>query len=231
MTLIWATKIKNKWTILADDWVTIWQILTSSSETYRPKLRKIQWKNVELIVTWCWTLKDVDFMTNMIEEALSKHKIKDTKELKFFLQQTVAAAHKALEWLTDKPQQTLLILEPKTDTLFIADEYSVTQPIDSADIVTGSAEQMFYKLHDRYDFLTAFIRAVEADEYCKLPVVTYRDWAVDEYRNAYENNKDDFYKFEDAQPVLNEYCNTPVDTESYDPKVCLFSDSKTKSLN
>lgn len=230
MTLIWATKIKNKWTILADDWVTIWQILTSSSETYRPKLRKIQWKNVELIVTWCWALKDVDFMTNMIEEALSKKKIKDTKELKFFLQQTVAAAHKALEWLTDKPQQTLLILEPKTDTLFIADEYSVTQPIDSADIVTGSAEQIFYKLHENYDFFTSFIRAIQADEYCKLPVITYRDWAVDEYRN--EINKDDFYKFEYTQSMTNDYYNTPVvDTELYDPKVCLFSDSKTKSLN
>lgn len=180
MTLIGAKRINDKWTMLADSAATIWQIRTRADTCYRPKIRLLEWKDVSLYVASCWTIKDIDFITNVIEKCLAKAKIKDTKQLKFLLQDALEEGYSSLKTLTNDPSASFLFLEPKTDTVFIWDEYSITQVEDYSVVVMWSWDQSFYKLFDGYvpDFYKAFKQTVQADEYCDLPIVSVRDWEV-----------------------------------------------------
>lgn len=215
MTLIWATQIKDKWTLVVDSAVTIWQVMANTIDCYRPKLREIKWKNFTLITAGCGTIKDVDFVLNIIECRLANEKFKSTNELKFFLQEILANAHKELKALTDNPQQCFIFLEPKTNTLWVADEYSLTEPKFCANIAVGSADQAFYKAKKHLDFFTAFMHAVECDEYCDFPVISYRDWELKTWY-GYDGDSDLFYSqcSNDQEERLCSYWPVPVS----DPK-------------
>ena len=225
MTLIGATKVKDKWALVVDDAVTIGQVMSSAKEGYRPKLREIIGKNVTLMAAGCGTIKDIDFVLNIVENRLANKKFKTTNELKFFLQEVLTEAHKELKELTSDPQAAFVFLEPSTDTLWIADEYSITEPKDYASIAFGSADQNFYKLRQRQDFFTAFCRAVEADEYCCFPLTSYRDWEIETRYGRPEEEKS-FYqpdrKNDDTIECCSNLCCEPI----YDPRsnICEWTD-------
>ena len=70
MTLIWATKVQNKWTLLADSGVTTGQLLVDATTTYRPKIREIEGENIKLVVAAAGVIRDVDFALNVLENRL-----------------------------------------------------------------------------------------------------------------------------------------------------------------
>lgn len=207
MTLIWAKKINKKWTLLADNAVTLWQIVTDCSYSYRPKLREIEGKNVSLVIASWGTLKDVDYMLNILERDINGRKFKDTLELKIFIQEVFAMAYKELKMLTDDPTAFFLILETNTDTLWICDGYSVTEPIEEAEIVMGSGDASFYKSKNRKNFFQAFCNAIECDEYCEYPITTYRDWELQLWYGRNDTDSDRFYSLwkcnETEEPPVN----------------------------
>ena len=213
MTLIWATKVQDKWILIADDAVTIGQVMSSARDWYRPKIREIVGKNVTLIAAGCGTIKDIDYVLNIVENKLANKKFKTTNELKFFLQDVLADTHKELKELTSDPQAAFVFLEPKTDTLWIADEYSIIEPKDYASIAFGSADQTFYKLRWRWDFFQAFCRAVEADEYCNFPLVSYRDGEIELWYGRPEEEKS-FYQLgkenDDTIECCSNLCCEPI---------------------
>lgn len=227
MTLIWATKVKNKWTLVADDAVTIGQVMSSARDWYRPKIREIAGKNVTLIAAGCGTIKDIDYVLNIVENRLANKKFKTTNELKFFLQEILADAHKELKELTSDPQAAFVFLEPKTDTLWIADEYSIIEPKDWASIAFGSADQNFYKLRKRWDFFNAFCRAVEADEYCNFPLISYRDGKI-EMRYGWQEEEKSFYQPDKENAHETECCSNLCCEPIYDPRenICGWTDKE-----
>lgn len=191
MTLIWATKVQNKWTLLADSGVTTGQLVIDATKTYRPKIREIEWGNIKLIVAAAGVIRDVDFALNVLENKLEKKKFKSTKELKYFLQETLADVYKELKTLNNDPEMMFIFLEPKTDTLWVTEWYGLTEPKDCANIVLGSGDTKFYKALRYNDMFIAFNHAVECDEYCDYPIITYRDWKVDSW--YWREKADSFY--------------------------------------
>jgi len=226
MTLIWATKVKGKWTLVADSAVTIWQIMTNASEGFRPKIREIVGKNVTLIAAGCGTIKDIDFTLNVIENRLAKKKFKSKNELKFFIQETLADSFRELKTLTDSPQAAFVFLEPKTDTLWMCDEYSVTEPKECAQIAFGSADQNFYKAKKSQDFFTAFCHCVECDEFCNFPIIAYRDWEVHSFNGR--EGADSFYSILGWYNEPSELCCEPVTDPEWARKeyVCDWADKE-----
>lgn len=223
MTLIWATKIKGKWTLLADSSVSIWDIHTDANYSYRPKIREIMWKHITLITAWCGVIRDIDFALNILEESLENKKFKTKKELKFFLQNELALTYKTLKELSNDPSFELLILEPKTDTLFATDGYGITEPKGYANIVLGTWDTNFYKSLKYNQFWGAFKHAVECNDHCDYPIITYRDWKT----NARYWMEDDntFYKLV-CVDEQEEKIWTPVsnDEELRDRYICDWTD-------
>jgi len=227
MTLIWATKVRDRWTLVVDDAVTIGQVMSSAKDWYRPKIREIVGKNVTLIAAGCGTIKDIDYVLNIVENRLANKKFKTTNELKFFLQEVLADAHKELKELTSDPQAAFVFLEPKTDTLWIADEYSITEPKDWASIAFGSADQNFYKLRKRWDFFQAFCRAVESDEFCNFPLISYRDGKIEMWYGWPEEEKS-FYQPDRENVHEVECCSNICCEPTYDPRenICGWADKE-----
>lgn len=180
MTLIGGTKINWKWALFTDDCLTVWEAKISASEKYRPKLREIKWKNCDLIVASCWSTKDVDFVLNMLEAELILHKAKDTLGLQLQIQTVLLSSMKALKDIKEDPQYSFLILETTTDTLRASEEYSLFRVGDDVEIVFGSGEQSYHQLSYKW-FIRAYIGAVEANEYCNLPIYIYRDGQMYSY--------------------------------------------------
>lgn len=224
MTLIWATKVQDKWTLVVDDAVTIGQVMSSARDGYRPKLREIEGKNVTLIAAGCGTIKDIDYVLNVVENRLENQKFKTTNELKFFLQEILAEAHKELKELTNDPQAAFMFLEPKTDTLWIADEYSLIEPKEYASVAFGSADQNFYKLRHRRDFFNAFCRAVEADEYCNFPLTSYRDGKIESWYGRPEEEKMFYLVDKKNDEPVECCCNIPISDEGRN--ICRWTDKK-----
>lgn len=195
MTLIWATQVKGKWTLVADDGVTIGQTMTSANYCYRPKIREIEWKNVTLYVASCGTIKDIDYILNVFEKTLAKTKIKSTKELTYFIQDIISEAWKELKTITDNPSAAFIILEPISNTVWTVDEYAATQIPEGNNIVFGSADQNYYKVAKGVDFFSAFKTAVASDVYCDFPIVSVRDWEVKKW--YFYDKEDNFYKYKD----------------------------------
>lgn len=219
MTLIGATKIKNKWTILADSAVTIWQVVSDANNTYRPKIREIHWKNITLITAGCGVIRDIDFASNILERRLENQKFKTKNELKYFIQDNLAYIYRDLKELTSDPQFEMLILEPKSDTLFVCDDYSVTEPKDYATIVLGTWDTKFYKASKTNHFFDAFKHAVECDEYCDFPIISYRDWKVDTW---YWIESSDFYNWVCNNEPEEQLCSPIIrDNERY---ICGWAD-------
>ena len=218
MTLIWATQINDKWTLVVDSAVTIWQVMTDTLDGYRPKLREIKGKNVTLITAGCGAIKDVDFVLNIVENKLANRKFKSTNDLKFFLQETVSNAHRELKTLTDDPQEAFIFLEPKTNTLWIVDEYSITEPKFCANIAMGSGEQMFYKARKHNDFFSAFIHAVECDAYCDFPVVSYRDGELNTWYWYGPKEDNRFYSLGHTNEPEEKLCSCWWEVPEVDPK-------------
>lgn len=215
MTLIGATKIKNKWTILADSAVTIWQVVSDANSTYRPKIRELRWKNITLITAGCGVIRDIDFASNILERRLENQKFKTKNELKYFIQDNLAYIYKDLKELTSDPQFEMLILEPKSDTLFVCDDYSVTEPKGYATIVLGTWDTKFYKSSKINQFFDAFKHAVECDEYCDFPIISYRDWKVDTW-----------YWMECSIDFNNLVCNNEPEEETHSECFPIFRDSE-----
>lgn len=180
MTLIGGTKIGWKWTLLTDDCLTVWEAKISASEKYRPKLREIDWKNCHLIVASCGSTKDVDFVLNMLEAEVDVHKAKDTLGLQYQIQTVLMNSMKALKEIKEDPQFSFLVLETITDTLRATEEYSMFRVWDEVEIVYGSGEQSFHQLSYKW-FIRAYVEAVEANEYCNLPIYIYRDGQMYSY--------------------------------------------------
>lgn len=180
MTLIGGTKIGWKWTLLTDDCLTVWEAKISASEKYRPKLREIDWKNCHLIVASCGSTKDVDFVLNMLEAEVDVHKAKDTLGLQYQIQTVLMNSMKALKEIKEDPQFSFLVLETTTDTLRATEEYSMFRVWDEVEIVYGSGEQSFHQLSYKW-FIRAYVEAVEANEYCNLPIYIYRDGQMYSY--------------------------------------------------
>lgn len=209
MTLIWATQVHKKWTLLADSGVTIGQTMTDANRSYRPKIREIVGKNVTIYVASCGTIKDIDFLLNIIEEKLAKTKIKDINSLKYFLQNTLAEGQKELKTLTNDPSAAFLFLVPDKNVLFIADEYAVTEAWQDVSIAFGSADQNFYKVNKMEDFFTSFKWCVACDEFCGFPIISFRDWKVNTWTEW--DNVETFYKSnEDGYDRTEVECCIPV---------------------
>lgn len=225
MTLIWATKVQNKWTLLADSGVTSGQLLMDATTTYRPKIREIVWANVTLVVACAWTIRDVDFALNVLENKLEKKKLKSTKELKMFLQDTLADVYRELKSLKEDPEMMFIFLEPKTDTLFVMEWYGITEPKDCAHIVLGSGDLKFYKVLRRNDVFSAFKRAVECDEYCDFPIISYRDWVVQDW--YWREDNDSFYSLKTNNECLAQAdpCCYPTNSPEWERVyICSWTD-------
>lgn len=223
MTLIWATKIKEKWTLLADSGVTTGQLLLDATTTYRPKIREIEGNNIKLIVASAGVIRDVDFALNIVEDRLEKKKFKNTKELKMFLQETLADIYRELKTLNNDPEMMFIFLEPKTDTLRVTEWYGLTEPKDCAHIVLGSGDTKFYKSSKMNQFFDAFKHAVECDEYCEFPIVSYRDWKVDSW--YWVECSIDFYNWvcnnESEEKTCSEYSPVVRDDKRF---ICGWTD-------
>lgn len=193
MTLIWAKKINKKWTLLVDNAVTLWQIVDNCQYSYRPKLREIKGKNVSLVIASWGVIRDIDYMLNILEHDIRGRKFKDTLELKIFIQEVLSTAYKELKILTNDPAAFFLILETNTDTLWIYDSYSIIEPIEEAETVMGSGDQAFYKSKHRKNFFQAFCNAVECDEYCDYPIISYRDGELNIWYGRADTDIDRFY--------------------------------------
>lgn len=208
MTLIGATKIKDKWTIFADSAVTIGQVVSDANSSYRPKIRNICWKHISLVTAGCGTIRDIDFASNILERRLENQKFKTKNELKYFLQDTLADAYRELKDLTGDPQFEMIILEPKTDTLFLCDDYSITEPKEYASIALGTWDTKFYKAFRHCDFYEAFRQAVGCDEYCDFPIIAYRDWKTD-----------CLYWLESSEGFYNAICNNEPEEKVCSPVI------------
>ncbi len=204
MTLIGGEKINWKWALFTDDCLTVWEAKISSSERYRPKLREMWWKNCHLIVASCWSTKDVDFVLNMLEAEIDSHWAKDTLGLQYQIQTVLMSSMKALKEIKEDPQYSFLILETTTDTLWATEEYSMFRVKDEVEIVFGSAEQNFHQLNYKW-FERAFIEAVEANEYCSVPIYIYRDEKMYSYEwYEWEDMLIDFLYSLDKEDDINE---------------------------
>ena len=167
--------MQGKWTLLADDGVTIGQTLTSANYCYRPKIREMKGKNITLYVASCGTIKDIDYISNIFEKTLAKTKIKSTKDLTYFIQDIMSEAWKDLKTITDSPAAAFIILAPELNRVWTVDEYAATEIPDGNNIVFGSADQNYYKIAKGLDFFTAFKTAVASDVYCDFPIISVRD--------------------------------------------------------
>ena len=225
MTLIWATKVKGKWALLADEAITVEQVMSSAKNGYRPKLREIVGKNVTLIAAACWTIKDIDYVLNIVENRLANKKIKTKNELRFFLQEVISNAYRELKELTNDPQSAFIFLEPKTDTLFMADEYSIAEPLEGARVAFGSASPSFYKLLNRWDFFQAFCRAVDGDEYCNFPVTSYRDWEIDTWY-GWKEEEQQFYQPDKRNETIECCSNLCCDPIYNERNICEWADKE-----
>lgn len=212
MTIIAAKQIKNKWTLFTDDCVTIWQAQVSAAKKYRPKLRAINWKNCDLIIASCWATKDVDLVLNLIEAKLEIAKVKTTMDLGIAIQTVLIEAFKTLWELCKDPSVWLLILETNTNTLRHADDYSIFQLQDDAEIVAGSWEQAFLSAGKYENFLWALRLAVMSDEYCDFPIYAYRDWQMFSFYSY--NNPSDMYETLIGNPPTYE-CAPGIYNEEY----------------
>lgn len=217
MTLIWATNIRGKWTLLADAGVTIGQTMTNANHCYRPKIREVVWKNVTLYVASCGTIKDIDYILNIFEKALAKTKIKSTKELTYFIQETISDAWSGLKSLTDSPAAAFIILEPNSNTLRAVDEYTATQIPEWTDLVFGSGDQNYYKVAKGVDFFTAFKTAVASDVYCDFPITSIREWNIKQW--YFFDKEENFYQYKDPyeEECCTELCCCPTPTWARDP--------------
>lgn len=204
MTLIWATQVQGRWTLLADDGVTIGQTLTSANYCYRPKIREMKGKNVTLYVASCGTIKDIDYISNIFEKTLAKTKIKSTKDLTYFIQDIMSEAWKDLKTITDSPAAAFIILAPELNKVWTVDEYAATEIPRGNNIVFGSADQNYYKIAKGLDFFTAFKTAVASDVYCDFPIVSIRDWVVKHW--YYYDKEENFYKYKDFSDECYENC-------------------------
>lgn len=180
MTIIGGTMINKKWTLFTDDALTVWPAMISASEKYRPKLREINWKNCHLVVASCWNTKDVDFTLNLLEAEVNLHKAKDTLGLQFQIQTVLMNSMKALKEIKEDPQFSFLILEVGSNTLWATEEYSLFNVGDDVEIVFGSGEQNYHQLSYNW-FIEAYVGAVEANEYCNMPIYIYRDGRMYSY--------------------------------------------------
>lgn len=223
MTLIWATKVQNKWTLLADSGVTTGQLLIDATTTYRPKIREIVGDHITLVVACAWVIRDVDFALNVLENKLEKKKLKSTKELKMFLQDTLADVYRELKSLKEDPEMMFIFLEPKTDTLFVMEWYGITEPKDCANIALGSGDTRFYKSSRHNDVFTAFKHAIECDEYCEFPIISYRLWEIAEWYWREESNR--FYSWNRKDELAQEIpCRSTCFSEGDRLYICGWTD-------
>lgn len=174
----WKSKEDRKWTLFTDDCITIGQSQVSAARKYRPKLRKISWKNCDLIVASCWGTREVDLLLNLLEVRLETAKIKNTLDLGTVIQTVLIEGRKTLSELVKDPSVWLLILEVDSNTLWHTDDYSMFKVPDGWEIVAGSWEQAFLSANKYEDFLWSLRLAVKTDEYCEFPIYAYRDWEM-----------------------------------------------------
>jgi hypothetical protein len=133
-------------------------------------------------------------------------------DLGIVIQTVLVEAFKTLWELCKEPSVWLLILETNTNTLRHADDYSIFQPQDEAEIVAGSGEQAFFSASKYENFLWALRLAVMSDEYCEFPIYAYRDgemFSFYSYNNAYE-----MYETLVGNPVSHE-CTPILCNEEY----------------
>lgn len=225
MTLIWATKVKGKWTLLSDNAVTIWQTRTGARESYRPKIREINAKNVQFFVASCGTIKDIDYTLNIVENKLENKKFKSTKEITLFFQDVVSECWRDLKSLTDSPAAAFIVLAPELDALWTIDEYAATKINDDAQIVFGSSDQNFYKANKMEDFFSAFKHTVETDVYCDFPIISVREWDVKEW--YLWDKEENFYQYKDPYELEG----TPIPVNECYPAytrelICRDTDTK-----
>ena len=147
--------------------------------------------------------------------------------MKYFLQDTLADTYKELKALNNDPEMMFIFLEPSTDTLWVTEWYGLTEPKDCAHIVLGSGDTKFYKSLRRNDVFTAFKHAIECDEYCDFPIISYRDWVVQDW--YWREDNDNFYSLKTSNECLaqSDPCCYPTSSpERERVYICSWTDKK-----
>lgn len=179
MTLIGAKHIDWQWNLFADDWVTMWKQTVSAKKYFRKKI-KILDRTDWIVVASCWSCDEADYIQNEIDRALCdknlfiSHMIDDT------ITKTLADARKDIKevyWDDIKLWwYCFLLLDVIRDELYRITELWVLKIDKDVEIVEGSGATAFYELQDRDNFIDRFMTAVEADEYCKPPIIFWGEW-------------------------------------------------------
>ena len=174
MTLIGAKHNWKQRELYADDGVTMWKQTVSAKKYFRKKIRILD-RTDWIVVASCWSCDEADYIQNEIDRALCdknlfiSHMIDDT------VTKTLADARKEIKdvyWDDIKLWwYCFLLLDVIRDELYRITELWVLKIDKDVEIVEGSGATAFYELQDRDNFIDRFMTAVEADEYCKPPII------------------------------------------------------------
>lgn len=187
MTLIWAKHNGTNWELYADDWVTMWKQTVSAKKYFRKKIKLLD-RTDWIVVASCWSCDEADYIQNEIDKALCdknlfiSHMIDDT------VTKTLADARKEIKevyWDDIKLWgYCFLLLDAIRDELYRITELWVLKIDKDVEIVEGSGATAFYELQDRDNFIDRFMTAVEADEYCKPPIIFWGGewfWLIEQH--------------------------------------------------
>ena len=179
MTIIWAKKIKWKWTLFADDCISNWTWeKASASMNYRKKIRDLpRAKNYTLCAT-AWTCREVDLIMNYLDKDLSTKEYSTSLELLDIIQETIVNWCKTLKEVDEEnPTFNIFLLDVNLNVCYLIEEFSVKILSDNVECVCWCWQEMFYKIHkeksklaDDDKFIADIVFAAKYDDWCACPI-------------------------------------------------------------
>ena len=187
MTLIGAKHNWKQRELYADDGVTMWKQTVSAKRYFRKKIKLLD-RTDGLVVASCWSCDEADYVMNEIDRALCDKNLFVSHIIDDTIIKTLADARKEIKevyWEDIKLWwYCFLLLDVIRDELYRITELWVLKIDKDVEIVEGSGATAFYELQDRDNFIDRFMTAVEADEYCKPPIIFWGEewfWYIEQH--------------------------------------------------